>query len=50
LLLVVLKAGLHGHGFLDFSFYQLGSLLVRTPLWVALGGLGGWMFGKFSRM
>jgi len=50
LLLVVLKAGLHGHGFLDFSFYQLGKLLVRTPIWVVLGGLGGWIAGKFSRM
>jgi hypothetical protein len=50
LLLVVLKAGLHGHGFLDFSFYQLGKLLVRTPIWVGVGGLGGLLFGKFSRM
>jgi len=40
--LVLVKAGLHGHGFLDFSFYQLEWLLVRTPLWVGLGGLGGW--------
>ena len=46
LLLVLVKAGLHGHGFLDFSFYQLGWLLVRTPLWVGLGGLGGWAAGS----
>lgn len=47
LLLVLVKAGLHGHGFLDFSFYQLGWLLVRTPLWVALGGLVAWVVGKW---
>jgi hypothetical protein len=47
LLLVLLKAGLHGHGFLDFSFYQLGWLLARTPLWVGLGSLGGWAAGRW---
>lgn len=48
LLLVLVKAGLHGHGFLDFSFYQLGWLLVRTPLWVGLGCLVGGLTGLFA--
>ena len=41
IILVLIKAGLHGHGFLDFSFYQLGQVLSRTPLWVGLGCFGG---------
>ena len=46
--LAMIKAGLHGHGFLDFSFYQLDWLLVRTPLWVGLGCLGGWIIGSLA--
>ena len=37
ILLTVLKAGLHHHGFLDFSTTQLISIAKTVPLWVALG-------------
>ncbi len=43
LILVLIKAGLHGHGFLDFSFYQLEQMVYWTPVGVLLGALGGWM-------
>jgi hypothetical protein len=49
LVLVLIKAGLHGHGFLDFSFYQLGQILTRTPLWAGLGCLGGGLMSVIHR-
>ena len=47
--LVIFKAGLHAHGFLDFTLFQLTQLLLRTPIWVAAGGVvgyGAYRFGK----
>ena len=43
LVLVLIKAGLHGHGFLDVSLFQLGQILSRVPWWGLLGCLGGGM-------
>ncbi len=41
--LVLFKAGMHRHGFLDFSFWQLGRVVRQTPWWVLAGGLAGGM-------
>ena len=41
--LVLFKAGMHHHGFLDFSFWQLGRVVRQTPWWVLAGGLAGGM-------
>jgi hypothetical protein len=46
--LVVFKAGIHAHGFLDFSNYQLARLLSRTPIWVALGAALGWVVSRIG--
>ncbi len=43
LLLVIIKAGLHAHGFLDFSTTQMGNFATRTPLWAVVGALVGWL-------
>lgn len=37
LLLVTFKAGLHQHGFLDFSNFQLRRVLALTPFWGVSG-------------
>jgi hypothetical protein len=37
LLLALLKAGLHDHGFLDFSTTQLIGIARSTPIWVIIG-------------
>jgi hypothetical protein len=37
LTLTILKAGLHGHGFLDFSTSQLTGIARSTPIWVIIG-------------
>ncbi len=47
--LVIFKAGLHAHGFVDFSFSQLTQLLIRTPIWVAAGGVVGWVVFHFRQ-
>lgn len=47
MLLVVIKAGLHAHGFLDFSTTQLRAYAARTPLWAVLGALAGWLMYRF---
>jgi hypothetical protein len=39
LLLVLIKAGLHDHGFLDFSTSQLLGIVRSTPFWVIIGAL-----------
>jgi hypothetical protein len=39
--LVLFKAGIHAHGFLDFSVYQLTGIFARTPIWVILGCVVG---------
>ena len=39
--LVLLKAGMHAHGFLDFSSYQMTGMLLCTPIWMVVGGLMG---------
>ena len=41
LLLVTFKAGLHQHGFLDFSNFQLRRVFALTPFWCAGGILLG---------
>jgi len=38
---ILFKAGLHAHGFLDFSIYQIGRLAALIPLWLILGGVSG---------
>jgi len=45
--LVIIKAGLHAHGFVDFSLFQLTQLLARTPIWAVVGGLAGWVVSSF---
>lgn len=47
-MLILFKAGLHGHGFLDFSFYQIGRLALLTPVWAALGGVVGKILSLFK--
>jgi hypothetical protein len=42
LLLNILKTGLHAHGFLDLSLYQLRWVFLLSPLWIILGGFFGW--------
>ncbi|MEN8241899.1 MAG: hypothetical protein ABFS17_08255 [Chloroflexota bacterium] len=37
ILLTLIKAGLHDHGFLDFSSSQLTTIAKTIPLWIALG-------------
>jgi hypothetical protein len=39
LLLTLLKAGLHDHGFLDFNTSQLLGIARSTPIWVIIGML-----------
>lgn len=41
LFLVIFKAGLHQHGFLDFTNSQLRRVLELTPFWGACGVLLG---------
>jgi hypothetical protein len=41
LILVVVKAGIHAHGFVDFTNEQLILIIKSTPLWVLLGVIGG---------
>ena len=36
-LLVILKGGIHAHGFLDLTNDQINSVLRSTPLWGLLG-------------
>ena len=36
-LLVILKGGIHAHGFLDLTNNQINAILQSTPLWVLLG-------------
>lgn len=38
LILVMIKAGIHDHGFLDYSNYELEALLAYTP-WIVLAGM-----------
>ena len=38
---ILFKAGLHAHGFLDFSIYQISRLARLIPLWCLLGSLLG---------
>lgn len=47
--LVIFKAGLHAHGFVDFSLNQLIQLLIRTPIWVLLGAVAGWVAYRFGQ-
>lgn len=42
-LLILIKGGLHSHGFLDFSLGQITRLLYTIPLW----GIGGLFVGLF---
>jgi hypothetical protein len=42
LILALLKAGLHGHGFLDFTNNQLVLIAKTTPGWILLGLLVSW--------
>lgn len=44
--LVIFKAGLHAHGFVDFSLTQLYQLLIRTPIWSVLGAAAGWLVSR----
>lgn len=46
---MLIKAGLHGHGSLDFSWYQIGQLASYTPLWAALGAAVGLGVEHFSK-
>lgn len=46
---ILIKAGLHGHGFLDFSLFQVGRLVSYTPLWGALGASVGVGIEHFVR-
>ena len=38
ILLMIVKGGVHAHGFLDFSNFQLASVLRSTP-WLGISGL-----------
>lgn len=46
---VLIKAGLHRHGFLDFSTTQLFHILGAAPVWLLLGLLGGVLLYIFQR-
>ncbi len=50
LLLIFVKAGLHGHGFLDFSLTQITHLVPLTPVWMLFGGAAGAIFRKQTKM
>lgn len=42
--LIILKGGLHAHGYLDFSLGQIMGILSLMPLW----GFGGLISGIFA--
>jgi hypothetical protein len=44
LLFIVLKAGVHDHGFLDFTNRQVVLLVKITPAWVGLGLLAAGLY------
>ena len=44
LILVLVKAGAHSHGFLDFTNEQLGLILKTTPLWAVIGLAAAWLY------
>jgi hypothetical protein len=44
-----LKAGLHDHGFLDFTNSQLLDIAKATPLWAAIGALISALWLKAAR-
>lgn len=46
--LVVFKAGIHSHGFLDFSNYQLSRLFSRTPIWAVIGAAAVWAVSRIG--
>jgi hypothetical protein len=48
LILVVVKAGVHAHGFVDFTNEQLILILKSTPIWVLLGASVGRVLLKSS--
>jgi hypothetical protein len=45
---ILFKAGLHAHGFLDFSLFQITRLAWLTPVWVVVGGLVGGVVSRAS--
>jgi hypothetical protein len=45
LILAILKAGIHAHGFLDYSNYELEQLLSYTPATVLGGAILGGLIG-----
>ena len=47
--LVLFKAGIHAHGFLDFSVFQLTGMLLRTPFWVVVGTLVGLVISRMGK-
>jgi len=46
LILVVIKAGIHDHGFLDYSNYELETLLAYTSWMVSGGVVAGILISK----
>lgn len=46
---IIFKAGIHAHGFLDFSLYQISRLARLTPLWCMLGGLLGAVISRATK-
>ncbi|MCB2179576.1 hypothetical protein KQH54_00475 [bacterium] len=49
LFLAVLKGGIHAHGFLEYSNYELGILLSYTPVTVIVGAALGGGIGFWSK-
>jgi hypothetical protein len=54
LLLMVFKSGVHAHGFPDFTYDQMQTVLLRTPVWTSSGlllGLGSGIWrGEHSKV
>jgi len=44
---ILFKSGLHAHGFLDFSLYQISRLAWMTPVWMVFGGGAGAILTRF---
>lgn len=49
LILTVLKAGIHGHGFVDFTNQQLNFIGYSTPAWIVLGSLAAALIWRCKR-
>lgn len=54
ILIIVFKGGIHGHGYLDLSIYEIRDILRSAPSWGIVGAASGfilnWISIAYNRM